>query len=269
VWSQNTKNITLTHVGGSYSAIIDIAKKASEDLGFKVEMQTAPHDALLSRLLTQPNSIDIADIEYFFQYYMISKGTLQPIDLEKRFKWWDKVVPIFTKGEYEDGRKVSTQGGGWGAGTKLHVWLMGPGATIPVRPVPGVECWTRRGPPGFGVTERSVLSSAPAMVAVNGGRPVRVRGWAGPWPVISAGGTRLPGGGAVDCRWCSVRSTASTAMVAMAMAMAMVAMAMAVAAGRRATAGRVPPNRGSCAAAALPGRRVVGRRGIRLAGAYD
>ena len=41
---------------------------------------------------------------------MIKKGTLQPIDLEKRFKWWDKVVPIFTKGEYPDGRKVSTQG---------------------------------------------------------------------------------------------------------------------------------------------------------------
>ena len=110
VWSQNIKDITLVHVGGSYSAIIDIAKKASEDLGFKVEMQTAPHDALLSRLLTQPNTIDIADTEYFFQYYMIKKGTLQPIDLEKRFKWWDKVVPIFTKGEYPDGRKVSTQG---------------------------------------------------------------------------------------------------------------------------------------------------------------
>jgi putative spermidine/putrescine transport system substrate-binding protein len=110
VWSQNIKDITLVHVGGSYSAIIDIAKKATEDLGFKVEMQTAPHDALLSRLLTQPNTIDIADIEYFFQHYMIRKGTLQPIDLEKRFKWWDKVVPIFTKGQYPDGRKVSSQG---------------------------------------------------------------------------------------------------------------------------------------------------------------
>ena len=110
VWSQNIKDVTLVHVGGSYSAIIDIAKKATEDLGFKVEMQTAPHDALLNRLLTQPNTIDIADTEYFFQYYMIKKGTLQPIDLEKRFKWWDKVVPIFSKGEYPDGRKVSAQG---------------------------------------------------------------------------------------------------------------------------------------------------------------
>ena len=73
VWSQNIKDITLVHVGGSYSAIIDIAKKATEDLGFKIEMQTAPHDALLNRLLTQPNSLDIADTEYFFQYYMMQE----------------------------------------------------------------------------------------------------------------------------------------------------------------------------------------------------
>src|SRR5512137_2712274 len=81
VWSQNIKDITLVHVGGSYSAIIDIAKEATKDLGFKIEMQTAPHDALLSRLLTQPNSLDIADTEYWFQYYLIKKGTLQPVDL--------------------------------------------------------------------------------------------------------------------------------------------------------------------------------------------
>ncbi len=110
VWAQNIKNVTLVHVGGSYSAIIDIAKQASADLGFKIEMQTAPHDALKSRLLTQPNSIDIADIEYFFQYYLIKKGTLQPIDIDKRFKFWDKIVPIFTKGQYKDGRAVSAQG---------------------------------------------------------------------------------------------------------------------------------------------------------------
>ena len=109
VWSQNMKDVTLVQVGGSYSAIKEIADQATKDLGFKVEMQTAPHDALLNRLVTQPQSIDIADIEYFFQMHLLPRGTLQPIDLN-RVKWWDKVVPIFTKGEYPDGRKVSTQG---------------------------------------------------------------------------------------------------------------------------------------------------------------
>ena len=109
VWSQTIKDVKLVQVGGSYSAIKEIADQATKDLGFKIEMQTAPHDALLNRLVTQPQSIDIADIEYFFQLHLLPRGTLQPIDL-KRIKLWDKVVPIFTKGEYPDGRKVSNQG---------------------------------------------------------------------------------------------------------------------------------------------------------------
>src|SRR5215510_5116432 len=70
VWSQSMKDVKLVQVGGSYSAIKEIADQATKDLGFKVEMQTAPHDALLNRLVTQPQSIDIADIEYFFQFHL-------------------------------------------------------------------------------------------------------------------------------------------------------------------------------------------------------
>ena len=108
VWSQNIKDVKLVQVGGSYSAIKDIADQATKDLGFKVEMQTADHSALLNRLVTQPQTIDIADIEYFFQRHLIKRGTLQPME-EKKIKLWDKVVPIFTKGTYPDGRKVSTR----------------------------------------------------------------------------------------------------------------------------------------------------------------
>ena len=109
IWAQNIKDVKLVQVGGSYSAIIDIARQASRDLGFQIEMQTADHATLLNRLVSQPNTIDIADIEYFFQYHLIGHNVIQPIDL-KKYKWWDKVVPIFTKGEYPDGRKVSNQG---------------------------------------------------------------------------------------------------------------------------------------------------------------
>jgi putative spermidine/putrescine transport system substrate-binding protein len=109
IWAQNLKDVKLLHVGGSYSAIIDIGKQASKDLGFQVEMQSADHPTLLNRLISQPASIDIADIEFWFQNYMIGRNVIQPIEV-KKFKWWDKVVPIFTKGEYPDGRKVSAQG---------------------------------------------------------------------------------------------------------------------------------------------------------------
>jgi putative spermidine/putrescine transport system substrate-binding protein len=109
IWAQNLKDIKLVQVGGSYSAIIDIGKKASQDLGFQVEMQSADHAALLNRLISQPTTIDIADIEYFFQYHLIGRNIIQPIEV-KKYKLWGKTVPIFTKGEYPDGRKVSTQG---------------------------------------------------------------------------------------------------------------------------------------------------------------
>jgi len=109
IWAQNLKNIKLIQVGGSYSAIIDIAKQATKDLGFQVEMQTADEVSLLNRLINEPRTIDIADIEYYFQNYLIGRNIIQPIPLSK-YKWWDKTVPIFTKGEYPDGRKVSRQG---------------------------------------------------------------------------------------------------------------------------------------------------------------
>src|SRR5256712_11167554 len=109
VWAQNIKDIKLVQAGGSYSAIIDIGRQATKDLGFQVEMQTGAHDALLTRFVTQPNSVDIADMEYFFLYQLVPRGVLHSIDL-KKYKWWDKVVPIFTKGESPDGRKVSRQG---------------------------------------------------------------------------------------------------------------------------------------------------------------
>jgi putative spermidine/putrescine transport system substrate-binding protein len=109
IWAQNLKDITLLQVGGSYSAIIEIARQATQDLGFKIDMQNAATDALVNRVATQPKSLDIADIEYWMPAKLLSRGVLQGIDLN-RYKWWDKVVPIFSKGIYPDGREVSRQG---------------------------------------------------------------------------------------------------------------------------------------------------------------
>ncbi|MDT7559890.1 MAG: protein ImuB [Pseudonocardiales bacterium] len=53
--------------------------------------------------------------------------------------------------------------------------------TVPAKP-PAAEVWDGSGHP-VRVTDRYVLTSVPAAVAVDGGRPVPVRGWAGPWPV--------------------------------------------------------------------------------------
>jgi putative spermidine/putrescine transport system substrate-binding protein len=109
VWAQELKDVTLLHVGSSYSAIIDIARQASQDLGFKVEMQSVNGDALVNRVVTQPETVDIADLEYWAVQKVFPRGGMQGIDLA-RIELWDQVVPIFTQGKYPDGKDVSRQG---------------------------------------------------------------------------------------------------------------------------------------------------------------
>jgi putative spermidine/putrescine transport system substrate-binding protein len=109
IWAQTIKDITLVHVGGAVSAIPEIAAQASKDLGFKIQMQAVNNDAQLSRSLSQPNTIDINDLPTTSLYYLMGRNILQAVPLNK-YKYWDKTVPMFTKGEYPDGRKISTQG---------------------------------------------------------------------------------------------------------------------------------------------------------------
>lgn len=109
IWAQNIKDVTLLHVGSSYSAIIDIARQASQDLGFKVEMQSVNGDALVNRVVTQPDTVDIADLEYWAVQKVFPRGGMQGIDVA-RIKLWDQIVPIFTQGKYPDGKEVSRQG---------------------------------------------------------------------------------------------------------------------------------------------------------------
>ena len=86
--------------------------------------------------------------------------------------------------------------------------------TVLARPVP-IELWDSAGNP-VRVTERYLLTSAPAVAAVDGARPVPVHGWGGPWPleqrwwdttagwrgsrlqVLLGGSTGIGGGVAVD-----------------------------------------------------------------------
>ena len=63
IWAQNIKDVTLNHTGQSYSTLIDIARQASQDLGFKVEMSVTDHPGMTNRIVNDPASIDIADCE--------------------------------------------------------------------------------------------------------------------------------------------------------------------------------------------------------------
>jgi putative spermidine/putrescine transport system substrate-binding protein len=109
IWAQTIKDITLNHVGGAVSAIPEIAAQASKDLGFKIQMQVIDTEPQISRVLTQPNTVDINDMPTTSLYYLMGRGVLQAIPLSK-YKMWDQTLPIFTKGLYPDGKKTSSQG---------------------------------------------------------------------------------------------------------------------------------------------------------------
>ena len=109
VWAQNTKDVTLVHAGGSYAAIKEIGEQASKDLGFKIVMQAITDDVQLNRSLTQPNTIDINNIDSTKLPYLVGKGVLAPVPVAK-YKLWSETVPLFTKGSYPNGKMASTQG---------------------------------------------------------------------------------------------------------------------------------------------------------------
>ena len=108
IWAQEIKDITLTHVGMSYSTIIDIAKQASKDLGFKVEMAVTDHPGFVTRVTTQPESVDVADGEIRQRLQIVPRGVVQGLET-KKIKLWDKVTPIYTKGEFA-GKPTSRSG---------------------------------------------------------------------------------------------------------------------------------------------------------------
>ncbi|MDB5400402.1 MAG: hypothetical protein JWQ55_2420, partial [Rhodopila sp.] len=109
IWAQNIKDVVLRHAGPPVTAIPAIAEQASKDLGFTVQMQAAENADLLNRFLSQSSSIDCADVSIVYMRYLVGRNVLRTIPVSK-FKYMDQTIPLFTKGEYPDGRKLVQQG---------------------------------------------------------------------------------------------------------------------------------------------------------------
>src|SRR5260370_25282629 len=109
IWDQSIKDVRINHAGPPVTAIPRIAEQASKDLGFTVHMQASENADLLNRFLSQSNAIDVADVSLPYMRYVTGRNILQAIPIRK-VKYWDKTIPLFTRSEYPDGRKASTQG---------------------------------------------------------------------------------------------------------------------------------------------------------------
>ena len=96
VWAQS--NIVLRQAGTGVSAFNDIAEKGQGDLGITLEMTALESDSVTQRVATQPDSFDIADIEYWICKKVWPTGNMQAMDTS-RIANYDKIAGTFRSGK--------------------------------------------------------------------------------------------------------------------------------------------------------------------------
>jgi putative spermidine/putrescine transport system substrate-binding protein len=100
--------VTLRYLGTAVNQSKEIAQKVKADLGLVIEYIPVTTDEVAKRIITQPNSFDVVDAEYFQLRKLIPSGNLLGMDA-KRIKYADKITPVFTKGQVA-GKTIGDQG---------------------------------------------------------------------------------------------------------------------------------------------------------------
>jgi putative spermidine/putrescine transport system substrate-binding protein len=100
--------VVLRYVGTAVNQSREIKDKVKEDLGIVIEYVPVTSDDVVRRAVTQPNSFDILDSEYWMLKKIIPSGNLLGMDA-KRIKLVNDITPVFTKGEI-GGKKIGDQG---------------------------------------------------------------------------------------------------------------------------------------------------------------
>ena len=110
---------TIRYLGTAVNMGSEPEKRLFEDTGIKVKYISKTTDEVVKTILTQPNSFDIVDSEYFSMPKLVPSGSLLGMDT-KRIKEWDNVVTAFTEGKV-DGKTI----GGQGTAPKKVLYLKG------------------------------------------------------------------------------------------------------------------------------------------------
>ena len=100
--------VTLRYLGTAVNQSAEIARKVKEDLGIVIEYIPVVTDEVTKRVVTQPNSFDLVDTEYFALRKIIPSGNILGMDA-RRIKNADKITSVFTKGEL-GAKKIGDQG---------------------------------------------------------------------------------------------------------------------------------------------------------------
>jgi putative spermidine/putrescine transport system substrate-binding protein len=122
VWSQEEK--VLRYLGTAVNQSDDMTKKVKEETGITIQNIVATTDDVTKRVITQPNSFDILDTEYFSLKKLVPSGNILPIDA-KKIKEFDNITPVFTKGQLPNGKVIGDQG----TAPKKVMFVEGPHST--------------------------------------------------------------------------------------------------------------------------------------------
>jgi putative spermidine/putrescine transport system substrate-binding protein len=101
--------VTLRIAGTGVNQFKELADKAKDELGFTIQYTSLVSDDVVKRAVTQASSFDLLDAEYWMLKKIVPSGNLRGIDTTK-IKYYDQIVPIFTKGKLPDGSPVAMQG---------------------------------------------------------------------------------------------------------------------------------------------------------------
>ncbi|ORE94380.1 twin-arginine translocation pathway signal [Stappia sp. 22II-S9-Z10] len=114
---------TLRYLGTAVNQSAEIAAKVKEDLGITIEYIPVTTDEVTRRVVTQPNTFDLVDIEYMSLKNVVPTGNLKGMDTSK-ITQADNITTLFTEGTI-DGQPVGDQG----TAPKKVIWLPGEEAT--------------------------------------------------------------------------------------------------------------------------------------------
>src|SRR3954462_2573612 len=99
----------LRYLGTAVNEGGELSKQCLKDPGIKIEYITATTDDVTKRVMTQPNSFDVLDTEYFALKKIVPSGNILALDARK-IKEFDNITPVFTKGQTPGGKKIGGQG---------------------------------------------------------------------------------------------------------------------------------------------------------------
>ncbi|PQO23333.1 ABC transporter substrate-binding protein [Rhodobacteraceae bacterium WD3A24] len=102
------ERVTLRYLSTAVNQSPGIAARASEELGIDIEYIAVTTDDVARRVITQPNSFDLVDSEYFALPNLVPSGNLMGMDA-RRIERADQIEPVITQGTV-GGEPVGLQG---------------------------------------------------------------------------------------------------------------------------------------------------------------